>query len=191
MDFKMKKRLLAVTATLALASPFAMAESTPVMFSSLNGFNAPNADSVGGVRLSVLHGQVREVKGLDISVLGMSERDNMTGVNLSFFFGGSKVNKQMTGAAFGLFNWNPGNTTGANISAVNITNNVKGLNLGVANISKGKTIADVAVVSLSKESNFQLGIFNKTEKIDGVQIGLINCADNGFFKCFPIVNFAK
>ncbi|WP_040891042.1 VC2662 family protein [Vibrio ezurae] len=187
----MKKRLLAVTATLALASPFAMAESTPVMFSSLNGFNAPNADSVGGVRLSVLHGQVREVKGLDISVLGMSERDNMTGVNLSFFFGGSKVNKQMTGAAFGLFNWNPGNTTGANISAVNITNNVKGLNLGVANISKGKTIADVAVVSLSKESNFQLGIFNKTEKIDGVQIGLINCADNGFFKCFPIVNFAK
>ncbi|MCQ6498155.1 phaC PHA synthase, partial [Vibrio parahaemolyticus] len=26
---------------------------------------------------------------------------------------------------------------------------------------------------------------------DGVQIGLLNCADNGFFKCFPINNFAK
>ncbi|MDF5517790.1 phaC PHA synthase, partial [Vibrio parahaemolyticus] len=23
------------------------------------------------------------------------------------------------------------------------------------------------------------------------QIGLLNCADNGFFKCFPLINFAK
>ncbi|NMR95175.1 phaC PHA synthase, partial [Vibrio parahaemolyticus] len=28
-------------------------------------------------------------------------------------------------------------------------------------------------------------------QIDGVQIGLLNCADNGFFKCFPLINFAK
>ena len=28
-------------------------------------------------------------------------------------------------------------------------------------------------------------------EIEGVQVGLINCADNGFFKCFPIINFAK
>ncbi|MDW1987890.1 phaC PHA synthase, partial [Vibrio sp. 811] len=28
-------------------------------------------------------------------------------------------------------------------------------------------------------------------QIDGVQIGLLNCADNGFFKCFPIINFAE
>ncbi|CAM2977130.1 VC2662 family protein [Vibrio rarus] len=187
----MKKRLIALAATAALASPFAMADSAPVMFSSLNGFNAPNANSVGGVRLSVLHGQVSEVKGLDISVLGMSERDKMTGVNLGILFGGAKVNQQMTGAAFGLFNWMPGNTTGANISMVNITNNVKGLNLGLANYSEGKTVADVAFASISKTSTFQLGIFNKTDNIEGVQIGLINCADNGFFKCFPIVNFAK
>ncbi|WP_261816148.1 VC2662 family protein [Vibrio gallicus] len=188
----MKKRLIAVATTVAaLTSPLAMADSTPVMFSSVNGFNAPNASSVGGVRLSVLHGKVSEVKGLDISVLGMSERDRMTGVNIGLFFGGSKVNQQMTGAAFGLFNWNPGNTTGANISAVNITNNVKGLNFGLANYSEGKTSADVAFASISKSSTFQLGIFNMTDKIEGVQIGLINCADNGFLKCFPIVNFAK
>nr|PMK44696.1 hypothetical protein BCU00_09335 [Vibrio breoganii] len=59
------------------------------------------------------------------------------------------------------------------------------------NYSDGQTMADVGLVSLSNKSNIQVGIFNKTKNIDGVQIGLINCADNGFFKCFPIVNFAK
>ncbi|GAM55382.1 hypothetical protein JCM19231_5459 [Vibrio ishigakensis] len=191
MDFKMKKRLLAATAAVALASPLAMANSSPVMFSSLNGFNAPDANAVGGVRLAVLHGKVGEVKGVDFPLLGMSETNTTTGVNFGLMFGGSKVNQQMTGVSFGLFNWMPGQTTGANVSAVNITNNVKGLNFGAVNYSQGMTVADVAFASVSKSSNFQLGFFNMTDKIDGVQIGLINCADNGFFKCFPIVNFAK
>lgn len=189
----MKKLLSVVAVTVALASVSVsvQAEQTPVMFSSLNGFNAPAADSVSGARLSVLHGKVSEVKGVDFSVLGMSETDTTVGVNFGLFFGAAKVNKSMTGVSAGIFNWIPGKTVGANLGAVNITGDVKGANLGVVNYSEGDTVFDWAVVSISKSSTVQLGIFNMTENIKGVQIGLLNCADNGFFKCFPIVNFAK
>ncbi|MCQ8200655.1 phaC PHA synthase, partial [Vibrio parahaemolyticus] len=41
------------------------------------------------------------------------------------------------------------------------------------------------------KSNFQLGFFIMTFHIFGVQCGLLNCAVNGFVKCFPIINYAK
>ena len=120
----------------------------------------------------------------------MSESQKMTGVNFGIF-GAHKVNSEMTGASFGIFNWMDGNMTGANLGLVNITNNVTGANLSFVNVSEGKTSVDIGAANISQKSNVQVGIFNKTAKIEGVQIGLINCADNGFFKCFPIVNFAK
>lgn len=187
----MKKAVAVLAVAAAMASPLALAESTPVMFSSLNGFNAPDANAVGGVRLAVLHGQVNEVKGVDFSVLGMSETQRTTGVNFGLFFGASKVTQEMKGASLGIFNWNTGQTTGVNLAAVNVTNDVKGLNWSAVNYSEGYTMADVGIASFSNKSNFQFGLFNKTNNIDGVQIGLINCADNGFLKCFPIINFAK
>lgn len=184
------KRFISAIALSALISAPAFAES-PVMFSTINGYNAPDSDAVGGVRLSVLHGQVDEVKGVDFSVLGMSETKRTTGVNFGLFFGGAKVTEEMKGASLGLFNWNTGSTTGVNLAAVNITNDVNGLNWSAVNVSEGYTKADVGLASVSEKSNFQLGVFNMTKEIDGVQIGIINCADNGFFKCFPIINFAK
>lgn len=187
----MKKIWTVLAVASAMSSPVALAQSTPAMFSSLNGFNAPDANAVGGIRLAVLHGKVSEVKGVDLPLLGMSETDTTTGVNFGLFLGGSKVNQQMTGVSLGLFNWNTGNTTGVNAGAVNFTNDVRGLNFGTVNYSVGHTVADVAFASVSESSNFQLGFFNMTNKIDGVQIGLLNCADNGFLKCFPIINFAK
>jgi len=186
----MKKAISTLAVVAAIASPFAMADSSGAMFSTLDGYNAPSNDAVGGVRLSVLHGKVSSVKGVDVSVLGMSETDTTTGVNFGLFFGASKVNKEMKGVSLGLFNWNTGHAKGLNLGAVNITNDVKGVNWSAVNYSEGYTMADVGVVSLSEKSNFQLGLFNKTKEIDGVQIGLLNCADNGFLPCFPIVNFA-
>ena len=40
------------------------------MFSTINGFNAPDSDAVGGVRLALLHGQVNDLKGVDLAVVG-------------------------------------------------------------------------------------------------------------------------
>ncbi|WP_428774244.1 VC2662 family protein [Vibrio sp.] len=185
----MKKILTtaAVVAALTSASAFA---ATPVMFSSIKNFNAPDENAVAGVRVAALHGKVAELKGVDIAVVGLSETDRTTGVNLGFF-GASKVNTEMKGASLGFFNWNTGQTTGVNLGAVNITNNVKGANVSFVNYSEGNTMVDVGAANLSETSNVQVGFFNKTKQIKGVQVGLINCADNGFLPCFPIVNFAK
>ncbi|EJK2116824.1 phaC PHA synthase [Vibrio navarrensis] len=184
----MKKSVIAM-AVVALSSTTAMA-ATPVMFSSLNNFNAPDENAVSGVRLAALYGKVEELKGVDVAVVGLSETDRTTGVNLGFF-GASKVNQEMTGASLGFFNWNTGKTTGANVGAVNITNDVKGANVSFVNYSEGNTMVDVGAANFSDTSTVQVGVFNKTAKIEGVQIGLINCADNGFFPCFPLINFAK
>ncbi len=185
----MKKLLSALILSSYFSLP-ALAE-TPVMFSTIDGFNAPNSNAVSGVRLSLLHGKVDEVKGVDFSVLGMSETKRSTGINFGLFWGGAKVTEEMKGASLGLFNWNTGVTTGVNLAAVNFTNDVNGLNWSAVNFSKGYTKADVGLASISNRSNVQVGLFNMTKQIEGVQIGIINCADNGFFKCFPIFNFAK
>jgi hypothetical protein len=97
----------------------------------------------------------------------------------------------MVGIAWGLFNWHEGLDTGLNVGFANITNNVNGLNWGAVNVSQGKTVADVGAVSISKESNFQLSLVNVTEQLDGLQIGFINCAKNGFLPCFVLFNFGS
>ena len=186
----MKKTLSAFAVVAAVTSVSVQADQTPVMFSSINGFNAPKADTVGGVRLAVLHGKVNEVKGVDVALFGMSETNKTTGVNLGIW-GAAKVNQTMTGVSLGAFNWAPGKTVGANLGAVNFTGDVKGANLGLVNISDGDTTFDWAALSISESSTVQLGLVNMTKDIKGMQIGLINCADNGFFKCFPFINFAK
>ncbi|QIA63666.1 phaC PHA synthase [Vibrio astriarenae] len=186
----MKKQLTTLAVSALFASTAAVA-STPVMFSSLDNFNAPDENAVGGVRLAVLHGQVDQLKGVDFAVLGMSETNTTTGVNFGLFFGANKVNESMKGVSLGLFNWNTGEATGVNFGTVNMTNDVKGLNASFVNYSTGNTLVDFGTVNLSETSTVQLGLFNNTTNIKGVQIGLINCAANGFFPCFPIVNFAK
>ncbi|MGL4192481.1 MAG: VC2662 family protein [Vibrio sp.] len=186
----MNKPFALMALTAALSAPAALA-ATPVMFSSINNFNTPDANQVAGLRVSALHGKVAEVKGVDFSILGLSETNKTTGVNFGFLFGASKVNQEMTGASLGLLNWNTGHTYGANLGLVNLTNDVHGANLSFVNYSQGNTLVDLGAANFSSTSTVQFGLFNKTDKIEGVQIGLINCADNGFFKCFPIINFAK
>lgn len=186
----MKKLLPALTVAAVLLSPALQARQTPVMFSTIDGFNVPNAENVTGVRLALFHGRVNQLKGLDVAAFGLSETNKTTGVNLNFF-GAAKVNQEMKGASLGIVNWQEGNTVGANVGAVNLTNNVKGANVSFVNYSTGHTVVDVGAVSFSQQSTVQVGLFNKTAQLDGIQIGLLNCADNGFFKCFPFVNWSK
>lgn len=186
----MKKLILATILAGAFAVTGAQAETTPIMFSSVNHFNAPAKNEVKGVRVSALHGQVDKVTGLDLSLVGMSETSDTVGVNIGLL-GANRVKSSMTGASFGFFNWHEGDDVGANLGWVNVTNNVKGANVSLVNYSEGKTMVDVGAASISDNSTVQVGLFNMTKKIDGVQIGLINCAENGFLPCFPIINFAK
>lgn len=191
----MKSKLFTLGLTTAAVMSAALlpttAIATPVMLSTVNGINLPDANEVTGLRVSLLHGKTSQVTGLDLSILGLSETNKTTGLNFGWLLGASKVNQEMNGISFGIVNWSGGITNGLNLGLVNVTNNVKGLNWSAINYSEGYTVADVGFASISNKSNFQLGLVNITKQIDGVQIGLINCADNGFFKCFPIFNFAK
>ncbi len=188
----MKNVWLGFALVLALSiSTIAVADSAPVQFSSLNGFNAPANDTVVGVRFPALWGTTATVKGVDFHLLAIAEADDFTGLQFPLlFFGANHINNSMTGVSLGVWNWNKGTATGVNSGAVNITKDVNGANLGFVNMSTGDTLVDLGAGNVSKASTVQFGIFNMTDEIKGAQIGLLNCAKNGFLPCFPFVNFA-
>ncbi|MYM63110.1 VC2662 family protein [Pseudomaricurvus sp. HS19] len=151
---------------------------TPIQFSTIN-LNAPADENVRGVRFPFLYGKTGSVHGIDLHLIALAETDEFVGVQLPLLlFGANHTNSSMKGVAFGLWNWNKGQTTGLNMGAVNITTRVRG--------------ANIALVNLNRESTtFDLGVFNKTERLEGLQLGLINCAKNGFLPCFILFNFGK
>lgn len=185
-------RIVALFMLTGLLGMGAHADPTPVQFSFFD-FNAPDNQVVHGARFPALYGKSGHVSGVDLQIAAYSELDSLTGVSIPIVFGigGNRIRNEMKGVSLGLVSWHQGQDTGANLSVVNVTNNVKGLNLGTVNYSTGQTSADVSAVNVSKKSAFQLGVVNVTDEISFVQIGILNCARNGFLRCFPIVNFAK
>ncbi len=183
-----------IALSLACASAFsgaAMAETVPVQLATLNHTNVMEGDAVKGVRFPTLYGQTDSVKGVDLHLIGIGETNDFVGLQFPLLLAGANhVNHSMTGVGFGLWNWNKGTATGANVGMVNVTNDVKGLNLGFVNYSTGNTGFDWSAVNIAKTSQAQLGFVNVTDEIKVVQIGLLNCAKNGFLPCFPLVNFA-
>lgn len=186
---KTLKTCIALMCAVLIPFSTASAEDPAAAQFSMLEFNAPDVRDVRGLRFSLLYGETGDMAGLDLA-LGMSEVDNMTGVSLPIVLGANRVSGQFKGLALGLANIHEGSDTGVNIGGLNLTNNVNGISVGLANISSGDTLVDVSAINISEESTFQLALFNKTGTIQGVQIGFLNCADNGFFPCFPIINFA-
>jgi hypothetical protein len=66
-----------------------------------------------------------------------------------------------------------------------------GANIGFVNVTDGFSNVDISGIGISKRSNVQLGFVNITQKIEKVQIGFLNFAENGIFPVFPIFNIAK
>ncbi|WP_096084851.1 VC2662 family protein [Agaribacterium haliotis] len=187
----MKNLCTTIALTVSIAASTSFADEAAVQFSSLDGFNAPDTQNVKGVRFPALYGKTSNVVGADLHLLAIGETDNFKGVQFPLLIvGANHVNESMTGAAFGLWNWNKGTAKGVHFGTVNVTNDVHGANLGLVNYSTGHTVFDWSAANISKSSNVQLGIFNKTDEVKTFQFGLINCAKNGFLPCFPIINFA-
>jgi len=190
------KKVLSLLVMSAFASmlPFAAANAeggAPVQFTFFD-FNAPKADAVSGVRFPAIYGKGGgDIVGLDFGLLAYSEMRSLKGVSWSLFPQANRISGDMTGASLSLFNWHEGQDVGVNLGLFNLTNNVKGLNWAALNYSKGYTVADVGLVNISKKSNFQLSFVNITEEINGVQIGIVSCAKNGFLPCFVLFNFGK
>jgi len=153
--------------------------------------NAPDDPDVNGVRLSIIHGKNRSVRGLDFGLLSLSETSNLSGVALVAGMG--KVTGDMSGgAAFSLINIHTGRDTGLNAAFVNRINSAeRAVDVGFVNIADGATMLDVGGLNVSDSSTAQLGFINVTKKLTGFQFGFINIAENGFLPVFPIFNFPK
>lgn len=184
----MKLRLLVAGVTLSCAS-WAQA-STPVQL-SLPGINLPASQQVTGARLSVLYGQTGSVTGLDLPFFALSDTNNVTGVQFGLGLGAGRVRHSFKGVAITAVNWHEGQDLGVNLGLVNLTNQVQGLNFGAVNIAQGNALANVGFVNYAERTTFQLGLFNATQHLDGVQIGLGNYAANGIFPVLPLINISK
>lgn len=183
----MRRLILPVLLTLCLASP-ALADAGAQITGP--GFRAPDADGVNGFRTSLLIGQVDRMKGFDLGILSLSKSGNLTGFAL--VFGVSQISGPVTGGSFALINMREGTATGGTVGFVNVVNSIdEGANVGFVNLTEGYSQVDVGGFSMSEKSRVQVGMVNMTKEIQSVQIGLINFADNGFFKVFPFFNYPK
>lgn len=196
------KKLLILAAGLTLVASTAFA--APVQL-SVPGNNFPDDDTVSGVRFSLLNGKTKDVTGVNVSILSLSEIENFKGLDFGLFFGASKVTGDFTGVSFNLLNWHEGQSKGVNFGLVNSVKNMNGVNVGLVNIvqedslvnfgtvnyTKGHSTIDLGFVNYAESTTFQLGFVNGTKNLDGLQIGLVNYAENGVLPVLPIVNFRK
>jgi len=173
---------------LAFVPGAAMAE-VPIQFATVN-VRAPDDPNVNGMRFSVLRGRNESVRGVDLGLISVSETSNLVG--FSGILGVGRLNGNLRGCATGVVNVHRGRDQGLNAAVVNRVNTVdSGANLGLVNVSDGYAMADVGAVNISDRGTVQVGVVNVTNRIEGVQIGLLNFAKNGFLPMFPFFNFPK
>ena len=182
-------RTIAVSLLLvfSLAAP-ALAE-TSFQF-SFAGAQAPEDPDVNGFRIALFHGKNTSVRGFDLGIVSLSEAGQQSG--FSMIWGLGKVTGRCSGLASGFVNVHTGEDSSFNAAFINsIKTQKSGVNLGFVNVTEGFSNVDISGIGISKESQVQLGFINITNKIDGVQIGFLNFADNGFFPACPLFNFPK
>lgn len=172
----MKKAVAAVTLLFTCAG---FAAENPFQV-SVPDLNQPEGD-VAGVRLAMVYGQTNYVEGLNVSVLGLSDVNQLTGVGLSII-GAQRVREDFFGVSLSLANWLDNAGEGGLIGFANYTeNDFTGVQLGMVNYAG--TLEGV-----------QIGWFNGTDRlVKGAQIGLLNFERQGTFigpdvPVFPLIN---
>ncbi len=214
-EYLMKKLVLAACVVAAAVS---FAESTPVMLSLFTPVQIPSSEyDVTGFRLSLLYGDCKNFKGLDIGVVDHTDGD-FTGVQIG---GVNVIDDRLLGGQIGLVNWNSSDvrewdkiSTGAQIGLLNYAGSFCGLQGGIVNVTgdsftgmqsgffnlardmKGLQcggacfgLIGVNVVSGSVRG-CQIGLLNYAEEMEcGLQIGIVNIISrNGWLPVLPIVN---
>jgi len=109
--------------------------------------------------------------------------DTITGISLNIW--GENPQKSFT---LGFVNGSTGDSKGFSWGLWNYSENYTGVHWGVVNTSTGKFIGwQNAMVNWSKDvEGLQTGWVNYTEKLNGVQLGLVCIVkDNPWFKEFP------
>ena len=181
-------RLALIASMLCLLATPALAE-TSFQFSAA-GARMPDDPNVGGFRIVLFYGKNENVSGFDLGIASFSEARNQSGFSMTWGMG--RVTGSSSGLASGFVNLHSGEDTGVNAAFINNIKSLKsGVNIGFVNVTDGYSHIDLSGMGISNESQIQLGFINITKKINGVQIGFLNFAENGFFPVFPFFNMPK
>jgi hypothetical protein len=135
--------------------------------------------SITHLRLSLLHGANRDVRGFDLSGIATETRgDFLGGLQISVV---NEVMGNCSGLQIGLMGSDVrGRLHGAQISGlVSHAGDGSGMQMGLF------------FTEAKKFTGFQLALFNRAEEMKGLQIGLINFNPNGFLPVFPIFNYGR
>lgn len=127
--------------------------------------------SLWGKRLAIaVPANTQEITGIDFGI--GSDSASVTGVQLDFIY--AKAEK-VTGVQTALVA-NADHVTGAQLGYVNLSHNlVSGVQFGLYNQAE-------------ELHGLQLGFVNNVKTINGLQIGLVNIAQNGWFPVMVLVN---
>jgi hypothetical protein len=113
-----------------------------------------------------------DMTGVQVSGLANACHGDVTGVQISGLANGWC--KNMTGIQIGGMNWCAENMTGVQIG-------------GIANICRPEQGVDGPAASVS---GLQVALINYAQRLDGVQIGLINIVKGQWFPFVPLINFS-
>ncbi len=178
-----------------LASSVAFGATSAAQFSVFPGvqLGAGKTDSVNGFSLNLLGAENQNVSGLDLSLIGYRKvNGDFSGVHLSLFFEVFRVEGNMKGISFSLWNDIEGNANGGTLGLVNTVSGSSTFQFGVLNMVGNDALVQLGFINYAKNvSGIQFGFINATKHLEGLQVGLINYAENGFLPVFPIVNFKK
>lgn len=181
-----------VTRTLS-PPPVPAAGVSPLGLALVPAVQIPSEDwSVAGLRIDLLVGRNRDVRGLDVGLLGNEVEVDLEGIQLAGLFnriGRSDGAWQSAGIlnrcegdfyglqTAGILNWTDGAVEGVQIALVNRATELSGLQVGLYN-------------AVDRGSGVQIGIVNAARVLDGLQIGLVNVIRDSSVPFFPVVNFA-
>jgi len=147
----------------------------------------PASEDVSGLRLNFLYGKTANVTGVDFNLIALGESENFKGLQFGFI-GANKVTNSFSGLGMGIVNLHSGSSKGVLWGLVNTSESVEGVQWGAVNYSTGRSTVDLGLINISQGAAFQIGVFNMTNDLTGVQIGLINMAKTGFLPVFPFFN---
>lgn len=161
----------------------------PFQFAAPN-LRAPDDPYVNGIRFSVIEGRNESIRGVDLGLISLSETSSLTG--FSAVLGIGRLSGSLRGCASGVVNLHQGRDRGLNAAFINRVHTMEsGANVGFVNLADDFSMVDLGGLNVSDRSTVQLGFLNITTRIEGVQIGFLNLAENGFLPVFPFFNFPK
>lgn len=156
--------LIAVSAVCTPA--MAIESSSPIGLGLFPPIQFPNTEyGIKGIRLGLV-GVNREMRGLDIGLLGNVTKQTFKGLAIAGLFNYNQVSSTVVGLQVAAL---------ANINGP--TSKLYGIQLGLVN-------------KVAKVYGLQLGLINMAHELHGVQIGLLNFNASGPFTATPIINAA-